>query len=198
MNRYYYIFFFLLFCSNSFGQTDYFKEISKVKGDLNKDALEDLIVISQDTLDNIAPYRLEIFFFKPNRKKVLILKTDKGITPQFPNGKQASMSGNDFSFSNVSINHGIVSINYEYIRGHSEYKFRYQNKNFELIGYTSGGSDGRDTISYTDFNLSTGVRLVKIENYKTDKVLSINKKVIKLIPLPNLKDYNALDEHSWD
>jgi hypothetical protein len=195
MREYFYTFIFILCSSISFGQVENFKIHSKIKGDLNKDGLEDIIVISQDTMNSIAPFRLEIFFSKPDKSFDLRLTSDKAIEPQYPDGRELKQWGN--GFSDVIISKGVISINYEFTRGHCEYKFRYQNKCFELIGYKFGNSNGRGESSSMDFNLSTGIRIEEVVDYTTDKVLSSKKKKIILKPLPKLEDFDATAENPY-
>ena len=45
-----------------------------------------------------------------------------------------------------------------------------------------------------DFNLSTGIRIEKLERYDTDKLLSYKKKKVLIRPLPKLQDIKAMDD----
>ncbi len=93
----------------------------------------------------------------------------------------------------MTINKGVLSVNFELLRGHFEHKFRYQNGNFELIGFSSVNSDGQGVMTTTDFNLSTGIRIEKSERYDTDKVLSNRRKKILIRPLPKLQDITRME-----
>ena len=58
---------FILFQLNSFAQTNtinynFDHKIREVVGDLNKDNLSDKVIVTQDTLNKNAPYRLQVFF----------------------------------------------------------------------------------------------------------------------------------------
>ena len=114
-------------------------KIIKVRGDLNKDGLIDEVIVKQDTLNENAPYKLQIFFKEPNGQSKLIASSTKIIEPQYPNGRNGYKTGN--SFSNVTIKNGVLSVNFELLRGHFEHKFRFQNENFELIGFSKVYSD---------------------------------------------------------
>lgn len=187
--------FLILFPSALFAQksrSHFTHEITRLKGDLNKDKIDDLVIVTQDTLNDIAPYKLEIFFTQPGNKSKLIVSTTKAIGPQYPEGKNGFLSGN--GFSDITIDKGVLSINNELLRGHFEHKFRYQNGNFELIGFTQVSSDGRESIETIDFNLSTGIRQLKIEAMESDKVISNKKNKILIRPLPKLQNFVPLEK----
>ena len=180
----------LLISTNVFAQSEKtpFKVlIEEVKGDLNKDHLADLVKLTQDTLDDTAPYRLQVFFAQPNGKWKLVVSSDQVIAPQFPNGKDGLHS--EASFDNITIKNNVLSIHNQLIRGNFVHKFRYQNGNFELIGFTQVGANGLGVMFKNDFNLSTGVRHYKEERYDTNEV-TLNKTEKKLIrPLPKLQTF---------
>ncbi|MEO6175031.1 MAG: hypothetical protein ABIP27_07760 [Flavobacterium circumlabens] len=183
------IIFFLLFPIALIAQKDNFtKKITKVNGDLNKDGLADYVLVLQDTLSDNAPYKLEIYFAEANGSFKRILSSVKAIDPAFPEGKKGYYSGN--AFSEITIKKGILSIENELLRGHFEHKFRYQNNNFELIGFSEVYSDGQGTMGQIDFNLSTGIRIKKTEPYGEDNfpVTKTQKKII-MRPLPKLQDF---------
>jgi hypothetical protein len=185
------LFLLLMFSALSMAQPDlksssFSQIVSQVKGDLNKDSIPDLIIVSQDTLDDHAPYRLQIFFGERGGGSKLIVSTDSAIEPQFRNGKGGYQEGTRFDA--VTIKSGVVTISVELLRGNYEHTYRYQNGNFELIGFSKVFSDGNGTMSSIDFNLSTGDRMEKEVNYENDKVLSAVRKKIKLRPLPKLQE----------
>ncbi len=183
--------FLILLQLNSFAQQKNAKlnfdyKIIEVVGDLNKDSLPDKVIVTQDTLNEKAPYKIEVFFKEPNGKFKLIVSSTKLIEAQYPDGRDGYFTGT--AFSEVTIIKGILSVNMELLRGHFEHKFRYQNGNFELIGFSEVFSDGQGVMTTTDFNLSTGIRIEKSERYDTDKLLSLKKKKILIRPLPKLQD----------
>ncbi|RAJ32150.1 hypothetical protein [Pedobacter cryoconitis] len=163
------------------------KIVSQSKGDLNKDGLPDWIIVTQDTVADTAPYRLQVFFTQPDGQQKLIVSSDKIIAPQFPNGKNGLRS--DAGFESVTINNQVITIKNQLTRGMFSHKFRYQHGNFELIGFKHSGSDGLGSMYNDDFNLSSGIRFYKEQRYDTGKIIT-NKKEKKLIrPLPKLQDY---------
>lgn len=168
---------------------DNFKDrISKAEGDLNKDSLTDMAIVLKSTSGNIERYRLQVFFLKPDGKYKLAITTDKAIEP-----KSLELDNGE-AFTGLAIKKGVLIINNDLLKGHYEHKFRFQNGEFELIGYSITSFDNPDTGSVTDFNLSTGVRLKKITNYDTEKDESTTKNTkenIKIKPLPTLRDFRS-------
>ena len=163
--------------------------ITTIKGDLNKDKLPDSIIVLQDTLNEKGPYRLQLFFKTANADYRLVIQNDSAIEVEFPNGKKGLLTGT--RFSHINIKAGVLIINTELLRGYYEYKFRYQNGYFALIGFKQCYSDGHGISTTTDLNLSTGLLLETMERYDTDtdKIISNTKKKIKINPLPNLKEF---------
>lgn len=165
-------------------QAEHFKvPIARVKGDLNKDGLEDLVTVMQNGQDNAGTYKLEIYFARPGGKMALIVSSTKAIEP----GKEVASYGK--SLGEITIANGVLTINEDLLRGNYNHKFRYQNGHFELIGYTEISSDGQGKMYSTDFNLSTGVRIEKVESYETDKVFSNKRSKVMIRPLPRLQDF---------
>ena len=180
--------FFSLFSAMLAAQNNFSKEITKVKGDLNKDGLPDYVQVLQDTVSETAPYKLEIYFAETNGNFKKVVSTVKAIDAQYPEGKNGYYNGN--SFYEITITKGILSIHNELIRGNFEHKFRYQNGNFELIGFSEVYSDGQGTMGNIDFNLSTGIRIKTTEPYGEDDFPKTNtKKKIMIRPLPKLQDF---------
>lgn len=165
--------------------------ISEIIGDLNKDGIPDRVIVSQDTMKETAPYLLQIFFGDKEKGEQYILSSKTIILPQFSEGRDAYMHGN--AFENIEIRKGILLINSGVLRGHYTHKFRYQRGNFELVGYTYGNSGGVGVAYYTDFNLSTGVRIEEEVNYKTEKTISYKKTKLLIRPLPKLQEVTPFE-----
>ena len=161
--------------------------ITTTKGDLNKDKLPDSVIVLQDTMNDTAPYRLQIFFKNTNAGYRLVIQNDSAIEVEFPDGKGGLLTGTRFSYINIKA--GVLTINTELLRGYYEYKFRYQNGYFALIGFKESYSDGQGISTTTDLNLFTGILHEIIQRYDTDKIISNTKKKIKIKPLPNLKGF---------
>lgn len=93
---------------------------------------------------------------------------------------------------NLEIKNGILIFRNQMIRGSLVHKFRYQNGSFELIGYTyNNASPGY--IEHLDYNLSTGNKIWRKNDYKTDEIIEYRKSIEKLPKLPNLLDFSPLD-----
>jgi hypothetical protein len=190
---------FILFQINSSAQTksdkyNFDHTIIEVSDDLNKDNLPDKAIVTQDTLNENSPYRLQVFFKEPNGKFKLITTSIKVIAPEYPNGRDGYR---EVGFSDITIKKGVLSVNIELTRGHFEHKFRFQNGNFELIGFSQVYSDGHGIMTTIDYNLSTGIRIEKTERYDTDKVLSNTKKKILIRPLPKLQDIIPMENELY-
>ncbi|KDN54856.1 hypothetical protein [Flavobacterium seoulense] len=171
-------------------------EVTKVMGDLNKDNLEDKVIVTQDTVNEKSPYKLQIFFAQPNGKFKLIATSTKIIAPQYPDGRDGYRTGD--GFMDVTITKGVVSVNFGLLRGHFEHKFRFQNGNFELIGFSYVASDGHGTMSSIDFNLSTGIRIEKTEAYGEDDFApTYTKKKILIRPLPKIQDVEPFENELY-
>lgn len=136
--------------SNSiFNQT-----VFEVKGDLNKDNLIDVVTVKENTKSKYNPYQLEIKFKNANGEFTPIFLSDKAVANKFPYGDQRT----EVTLENLEIKNGILIFSNQLIRGRLIHKFRFQNGNFELIGYTfHNASPG--FIEYVDYNLSTGKKL---------------------------------------
>jgi hypothetical protein len=190
--KHFFIFFLILFQLKILAQTNatkynFSKKITEVTGDLNKDNLPDKVIVTQDIIHEDAPYRLQIFFIQPNGQFKLIVTSINIIEPQYPHGRNGYYSGN--SFNELTIKKGVLTINFGLIRGYIEHKFRYQNGNFELIGFHKVYSDGLSEMQTTDFNLSTGIRIEKTERYDDSEGITSNtEKKIRIRPLPKLQD----------
>ena len=161
--------------------------IIAVYGDLNKDGIEDVAIVTQDTIHKNAPYRLEVFFRQVNNDLKLIVSTTIAIPPEFPYGKEQHIWG--YGFDELSINKGVLWIHTGFIRGHEEHKFRFQNGQFELIGFSYTNVEG-STLSIIDYNLSTGRRIEKEGLISDDDWPIVLDTIIKLNSLPTLAEFD--------
>ncbi|NHM02597.1 hypothetical protein [Flavobacterium difficile] len=184
-----------MFSQNKNVKANFNVKIKEVKGDLNKDNLTDKVVVTQDTINEKSPYKLEIFFAKPNGDFKSIVASTKIIEAQYPEGRVNYNTGN--GFSDITIKKGVLIVRFELVRGYFEHKFRFQNGNFELIGFYEVYSNGQGVITTTDFNLSTGIRIEKAERYDNDEVISSTKKKIVISPLPKLQDVEPFENELY-
>ncbi|MBS1636871.1 MAG: hypothetical protein JST26_13220 [Bacteroidetes bacterium] len=190
----------LLFFSKLYPQSTplkntFTKVISVIYGNLNTDTLPDKVCIFQDTIDKTQPYKLLVLFAQPGNTYHSIVSSTKIIDPRFPNGPDGLQNGN--GFGSISINRRTLIISSELLRGHYEYKLRYQHGNFELIGYTYVCSNGLGEIHSIDFNLSTGDRHEINQRYDRDEIISDIKKKIQIKPLPKLQDIKPFENELY-
>ena len=129
-------------------------------GDLNGDNIPDLVAVAEwkDTIEELRPDntvnlgspRILLIFFKNSttgnfdlalqHNSFIIRYGEGGMDPE--------------AYRKVSIKNRVLDIFYELLRGHAEYKFRYQHGDFYLIGATTGGESGGQ-IDYWDINFLT-------------------------------------------
>lgn len=173
--------------------TNFSKIVAECSGDLNKDGIPDQVVVTQDTTHIQAPYQLEIYLRNALGELELISKTIETIPEQYPNG---SFTPN-YGFSSVSIVNGVLLIEIGLLRGKIVYKFRHQNDQFELIGYTRHQSNGLGELIFTDFNLSTGQHVEEIEYYDSDNPKKVKNRTVWIRPLPNLNTFQPYG-NDWD
>lgn len=156
-------------------------------GKINNDKILDSAVVKQDTISEFRPYRLEIYFGRDDGENQLVLRTDKAIQPDFPNGKNTILTGGGFWEIEIK-DHGFW-IKHELLRGYFEHKFQYRDNKFKLLEYTYVESDGRGKTYYENLDFITGIRRTKIESYQEDKVLEQHEEFINIEPKPDLTDF---------
>ncbi|MCJ7759138.1 MAG: hypothetical protein MUP24_13450 [Gillisia sp.] len=198
-----------------FGQTEQGKNPSdflpkgnvifeKINGDLNKDGLEDCVLIIKDTDKSRIikdEYRGEL---DRNRRGIIVLFNKKDHYELAVKNYDCFSSENEEGGVyfppelSIEINKGNLYIHYGHGRyGYWRYTFRFQSSDFELIGYDE--SNGGAVInSETSINFLTKRRLEKVnenaeggdEVFKeTWKNININR----LIRLSEIKDLDELD-----
>lgn len=184
-----------------------FSVFEKAYGDLNKDGVEDcILIIKKIDKENIITdeYRGKL---DRNRRGIIVLfKTKEGY-------ELASKNNNCFSSENeeggvyyapelmVYAEKGNLNIHYAHGRyGYWKYIFRYQNSDFELIGYEDSSNTGPTVNSTTSINFSTKKKLTKIntnENAESgDEVFESTWTAVtmpKLLRLSEIKDFDELE-----
>jgi hypothetical protein len=186
-------------------------EFDKSFADLNKDGLKDCILIIQDTKkENFVQdeYRGEL---NRNRRGLIIaFKTDKGyklIHRKLNCFASAEEDGGTYYYPELSVysEKGLLYIHYAHGRyGFWKYTFRYQNDNFELIGFDRFHHNGPIELSGLSINFSTGKKLIRTNKYindpekyeDTEEFIEnfINLPKEPLIKLSEIEDFETFDE----
>ncbi|WP_223034364.1 hypothetical protein [Hanstruepera marina] len=188
-----------------------YAEFEKYFGDLNKDGLEDCVLIIKNTdTTNIVTNRFEKEVDRNRRGIVVLFKNEKGY-------ELADKNYNCFSSENedggvyfppelwIKIENEKLYIHYGHGRyGYWEFTFRYQNSNFELIGYDSSSNRGPITMTETSINFLIKRKLVKENTNENaeggDEIFkeTWNKiKIENLIKLSEIKDFDELDMYNY-
>ncbi|BCY28946.1 hypothetical protein [Flavobacterium okayamense] len=177
-----------------------------IYGDLNKDKLDDCILIVKETYkENIVTNRFDEIVDRNRRGIIILFKNENGY-------QKATENLNCFSSENedggayyppqlsFDVKRGNLIIHYAHGRyGWWKYTFRYQDSNFKLIGYdhTNGGVV---TNYETSINFLTKKKLyrknINEESEDNDEVFvdTWSKiKIDKLLNLSEIKDFEELE-----
>lgn len=161
-------------------------------GEINNDELLDQIVVTQDTISEFKPYRLEIYFGTKKGGEKLILRTDKAIQPDFPVGKENILTGE--GFYGIELKDHILTIKHVLSRGFKEHKFKFRNGKFEMIEYNYIKSDGRRKIFYESIYFDKLLRKTKTVSYINDRVLEENEDKLSLEFIRTLEDLDLIPD----
>jgi hypothetical protein len=188
-----------------------YAEFEKYFGDLNKDGWDDCVLIIKKTdTANIVTNRFDKKVDRNRRGIVVLFKKEKGYELADKNYSCFSSENEDGGVYFppelwIKIENEKLYIHYGHGRyGYWEYTFRYQNSNFELIGYDSSSNNGPVTNTETSINFLTKKKLIKEhtnENVEDgDETLkeTWNKiKIENLIKLSEIKDFDELDMYNY-
>jgi hypothetical protein len=183
---------------------------NEIKGDLNKDGLEDIVLIIKGTDKSKIiqdEYQGEL---DRNRRGIIVL-LNKGNYYQLASKNYDCFSSENedggIYFApelNVSISKGTLRLEYGHGRyGYRNYAFRYQNGDMELIGYVVHSSRGPVPQYEVSINFSTKKKVIKDNLYKDfdgEDAYPVNYKetwtnfnIEKLVRLSEIKDFDELD-----
>ncbi len=185
----------------------------KINGDLNKDGIEDcvLIVKGTDSAKIVTDeYRGRL---DRNRRGILVLFYQKGQYELVIKNYDCFSSENEDGGVyyppelSVEIKKGNLYVHYGHGRyGYWQYTFRFQNSDFELIGYDEGIHRGPIVNMETSINFLTKRKQTK-ENINEDpaqepkeeifKETWTDIKVDKLIKLSEVNDFDELDMNAY-
>lgn len=149
--------------------------IGEIRGDLNKDGLEDIVLIIKGTDKNNIIQHEDYGELDQNRRGIIIL-FNKG------NHYELAVKNYDCFYSEnedggnyfapelyIEIEKGNLYIKYAHGRyGNWYYTFRYQNRDFELIGYDSHSNRGPVPQYETSINFLTKKKLTRDNLNKDD------------------------------
>ena len=169
---------FTLFYNSGFGQNmlkpDGFEILAEKTGDLNKDGIEEKVIVynTTDTTADGIVRELEIFRWINNEWK-LWEKSGNAIKKS----QEGGMMGDPFE--GIEIDKGLLII---YFSGGSSWKwnytdkYRFQNDEFELIGYSGNYGKLCEYWETVDFNLVTGKVIYKKEYEDCEKDQQVYKR----------------------
>lgn len=191
--------------------TDFITEgyaiFEKSFGDLNKDGVKDcILIIKKVDPKNIVNDENRGKLDRNRRGIIVLFKADEGY-------QLASENYSCFSSENeeggvyyapelmVYEEKGNLNIHYAHGRyGYWKYTFRYQNSDFELIGYDNSSNTGPVVNSTTSINFSTKKMLTQENtNEAADSGEEVfekkwtNIKIDKLYKLSEIKDFDELE-----
>lgn len=210
---------FLLIGTNAFGQSiqkseksvaallpDGYVVFEEIRGDLNKDGQTDYVFIIKGTSkDGFVEdeYRGEL---DRNRRGIIIVFKNEDQYELVLDNRDCFSSENEDGGDyfppelSVSINKGNLFVQYAHGRyGYWGYNFRYQNSDFELIGYDNDENRGPVVERSVSINLMTKKMLIR-ENVNQDaegggeKFKETWKKIVveKPIKLRDIDDFDGL------
>lgn len=181
--------------------------VEKIYGDLNKDGKDDCVVLTKET-DKTK-------FVKDEHRGVLDRNRRGLIILIYKNGSYDVVLKNPSCFSSenedggvyyppelsVEIKKGNLYINYNHGRyGYWSYTFRYQNSDFEMIGYDDSDNFGPRINSEVSINYLTKKKIIKVNTNENaeggDEVFeeTIEKvNINQLTKLSEIKDFDGLD-----
>lgn len=142
--------------------------IDSISGDLDNDGISELVVAynTKPQLDYHENIQRELIIYKLKNSEWVVWKSS---LQALYGSTEGGMMGDPFG--EIKIENGILTITHQ---GGSSWKwyvidkYRYQNEDFYLIGYTSNYGKPCEYFSTVDFNLSTGKLLYKKEFEKCE------------------------------
>jgi hypothetical protein len=183
-----------------------FVVFERINGDLNKDGIEDCVLIIKGTSEDQIIIDEYLGKLDRNRRGIIVLFN------KIDHYELAMKNYDCFSSENedggvyyapelsLEIKDGNLYVHYAHGRyGYWEYTFKFQNSNFELIGYFLS-SGGEVVESETSINFLTEMKQEKVntnENAKGgDEVFKEtwqNISTNRLVRLSEIKDFDELD-----
>lgn len=184
-----------------------YRIFEKSYGDLNKDGLEDCMLIIKKIDDaNIVNHESRGKLDMNRRGIIVLLKNQNGYQLAAENNNCFSSENEDGGayFSPeliVEAEKGNLIIHYAHGKyGYWIYIFRYQNSGFELIGYDESSNNGPLVNSTTSINFLTKKKRKDINTNEEaeggDEIFETtwsNIKITKLLDLTEIRDFDELE-----
>ena len=182
------------------------KEILITNGDLNKDKLEDTVIVIEkdDVLGpdylNLNPRILLVLFKQKDGTYILASKNNKGFIQSENDDENPTLMD---TLTDISIKNNTLRINFDYFLSAGSYSasqtiftFRFQNNRFELIGIDNN-SFMRNSGEQEEFSINFSTNKMKTTSGRNmfDEKLSKPKETWENI---NIKKKYILDEMSSD
>jgi len=183
-----------------------FVSFDTIYGDLNKDGLDDCVLIIKGTDKSKVitdEYRGEL---DRNRRGIIVLLNKKGDYELFTKNESCFSSENEDGGAyyapelEVEITKGKLFISYAYGRyGYWQYMFRLQDNDLALIGYDASSNNGPVVNVETSINFLTRKKITNVNtNDEADSGEEVFKKTetkiarTKLLKLSGIKDFDEL------
>lgn len=183
----------------------------KITGDLNKDGLEDRVLIIKKTgKDGYGKNQFDKIVDKNRRGIVILFNKENYYELALKNYDCFSSENEDGGVYFppelwVEIKKGNLHINYAHGRyGGWGYTFRYQNRDFEMIGYDGRYNRGPVPQEETSINFLTRKKLTRDnlnkdvygDDYEDDNFVDTwtNINIKKLVRLSEIRDFDDIDE----
>lgn len=212
------IFLLIVLTTNAFGQVELTKNptnfvpkgfvvIEKIKGDLNKDGLEDCVLIVKSTDKNqIITHEYGGELDRNQRGIIVLLNKDDYYELAIKKYDCFSSENEDGGayfapILSVEIKNGNLNIHYAHGRyGYWKYTFRFQNSDFELIGYDQSDNRGPIVERETSINFLSKKMKEKVNTNKNaeggDEIFKETwekTNINRLIKLSEVNDFDKLD-----
>ena len=188
---------------------DGYSEFEKYFGDLNKDGLEDcVVIIKKNDAANIARDEFDNKVDRNRRGILVLFKKENGYELADKNFDCFSSENEDGAIYFppelwIKIKNGKLNVHYGFGRyGYWEYTFLFRNSNFELIEYNQSENRGPYIEQHINVNFLTKKKLIRENTYQPkneedikevfkDKLNDIN--VVELLKHSEIKDFDKLD-----
>lgn len=154
-----------------------FKLFEEIKGDLNKDGIDDcILIIKAINKENIIQHEFRGELDR-NRRGIIVLLNENGNYKMVLRNSECFSSENEEGGAyyapelSVEIKNRNIYIHYAHGRnGYWKYTFRLKKSDFELIGYNSSNNDGGTVNSFTSINFLTKKKLVKFNTNQNGEI----------------------------